>query len=930
MKHFARIATAIDTRAIRAALACNPDLWSIDTRRQDRIPEQRHTQAIHLRYPLRTPSTQHLETQNIHPSELGPHAWRIPEAVLLCGTLANRLGTELGRAMIVRLVPGGKVAIHRDTGEYYAARDRYHLVLENQPGGSLVTVADETVEMQPGELWWFDNKAPHSAQNSSPANRVHIIFDVLATASAPQPIHPAVPAPPVPGGSPPDGLASPTIADLADRLRLDSRATPLGRPHPDELKTPERLRILPDVEIHAAPSHGLQAIRNGRCLPLGDTAKMRRVVEHLSASGATGAEITESSLDPIVSKIIAAWLVRNGIAGRADATDSPHRIWLKAGATPYGAANAIQHAPTFNTHGLPLPVVAILRAMQLRLAPNAPTQIQILTEGFSPTALTALQEAKRLGCTTIPVFRSHPGRLLIGPWLTPDGQPCPHCWYSTLIEAASRPDLTLPLDPSTAPDSLPDALALYVAKHLIGLDRRRLVFALGVRNGALTKHPVIPDPACPHCGEYRSTPPARAKPPIDVTNLPGLRDPVTGATGPPHTPQTPVNTPPALRAFHVAFASWVRRGSDLNHRELAAGKGRSPEGARAGALAEALERRSLSSTPSHLLRSSRPRGHPDIEDTILETQDVDLYGPEQRPGHADGTSTHPHNRRIPATNPRETRPLIQLRRLRGSPGPWIETARVFGLAEADRAYPAARCSNGVAAGPTLEEAIFRGFAELVERDAAALWWYSMCRRPAIPLDAIGPTREHALLAARGLRTLGRDLTILDLATNRVLPTVAAVSFQGPTRPMIGLGAGATHAIAASRAIAEIWQNLNLKTGQNRLANRDPFRRAIDRLDRRTAAWLTPHGLERDLVDRPAAEEPIDLVERASNQLDVSVFWIELTDQRLPLPVARAFAPGLRHFWRRTAPGRLFQEPYRLRWTQRPLRLPDLNRLELLI
>ena len=37
----------------------------------------------------------------------------------------------------------------------------------------------ETVRMQEGELWWFDNKAVHDAFNPSAEGRIHVIFDVL-------------------------------------------------------------------------------------------------------------------------------------------------------------------------------------------------------------------------------------------------------------------------------------------------------------------------------------------------------------------------------------------------------------------------------------------------------------------------------------------------------------------------------------------------------------------------------------------------------------------------------------------------------------------------------------------------------------------------------------------------------------------------------
>jgi oxazoline/thiazoline synthase len=43
-----------------------------------------------------------------------------------------------------------------------------------------------------------------------------------------------------------------------------------------------------------------------------------------------------------------------------------------------------------------------------------------------------------------------------------------------------------------------------------------------------------------------------------------------------------------------------------------------------------------------------------------------------------------------------------------------------------------------------------------------------------------------------------------------------------------------------------------------------------------------------------------------------------------LPVAKVIVPGLRHFWARFAPGRLYDVPVRLGWISRPLAEEELN------
>jgi aspartyl/asparaginyl beta-hydroxylase (cupin superfamily) len=89
---------------------------------------------------------------------------------------ARRLGGTLGRAKIVNLPPGRRVLAHVDRGDYYARRDRYHLVVESD--GCRMRAGDEEVVMGRGELWWFDNKAEHEAWNETASPRIHLIFDV--------------------------------------------------------------------------------------------------------------------------------------------------------------------------------------------------------------------------------------------------------------------------------------------------------------------------------------------------------------------------------------------------------------------------------------------------------------------------------------------------------------------------------------------------------------------------------------------------------------------------------------------------------------------------------------------------------------------------------------------------------------------------------
>jgi ribosomal protein S12 methylthiotransferase accessory factor len=54
--------------------------------------------------------------------------------------------------------------------------------------------------------------------------------------------------------------------------------------------------------------------------------------------------------------------------------------------------------------------------------------------------------------------------------------------------------------------------------------------------------------------------------------------------------------------------------------------------------------------------------------------------------------------------------------------------------------------------------------------------------------------------------------------------------------------------------------------------------------------------------------------------------LDQTRPDIDVPVARVIVPGLRHFYRRFAPGRLYDVPVKLGWLDRPRAESELNPL----
>ena len=175
---FLRIAEGLDVRPLLAELDAAPEMWLADTSRQRKVRCQRDTQNIFLRAARKPLPPGAKNANDVHETRTMRSAARFPEAVSFCREIASLHGGELGRATLVALLPRGWVRPHRDAGDYYRIRDRFHLVLRS-PGGSPLTCGEDAVVMQEGELWTLDNKVRHEARNPTDELRVHLIFDVL-------------------------------------------------------------------------------------------------------------------------------------------------------------------------------------------------------------------------------------------------------------------------------------------------------------------------------------------------------------------------------------------------------------------------------------------------------------------------------------------------------------------------------------------------------------------------------------------------------------------------------------------------------------------------------------------------------------------------------------------------------------------------------
>jgi ribosomal protein S12 methylthiotransferase accessory factor len=263
-----------------------------------------------------------------------------------------------------------------------------------------------------------------------------------------------------------------------------------------------------------------------------------------------------------------------------------------------------------------------------------------------------------------------------------------------------------------------------------------------------------------------------------------------------------------------------------------------------------------------------------------------------------------------------------------APADWIELLRLD--APGTAWLPAGLClrrpqpefappwplSIGCAAGPTPEAAALHALLELVERDAAALWWRG--GQPGRPVALEDPAMAAAAALIGRLRRgePGRRSWLLDIGTDLGVPVIAALS-TGPGGEgfCCGLAARASRAAAARAALLEMAQMemahavVLAKQAESGPAALNPHDRALlaryHGIRATGCALLHPQGPADpgpDLPADPAAAMAVLVGRLAAGGLPVLA--LDLTRPELRLPALRLHVPGLEVEPSGTAGGRL--------------------------
>ena len=646
-------------------------------------------------------------------------------------------------------------------------------------------------------------------------------------------------------------------------------------------------------------------------------------------------------------------------------------FWDAVGVDPDVASRAIDQATVtlWSAGGVCAGNLArSLETLGIGVGPAGNLCIALVDDYLRPDLATLNQECLQEGRPWI-LARPVGSILWLGPLLRPGKTGCWECMahrlrghrvaetYAQTANHHSHPRVFAAYALPSTELAAAGLIATEIAKSLSGApDLESVLLTVDMATLKTERHAVVRRPQCPACGEGDA---GVLRPPIPVqitsrtkvwTSEGGFRSttpeeilktygrhvsPLTGVVSE-LTAQSDVDptiTPLWVSGVNTAWRDGSIETLTSHFRATTGGKGKTGPQAKAGALCEAIERYSgrFEGNEARFRASFEALG-----DTAIHPNACMLYSEKQyRRRHESSTK---RSSRIPV--PFDTRAEIEW-----SPV-WSLTAnrcRHLPTAYCYYGYPltpdALFCwadSNGCAAGNSIEEAILQGFLEVVERDCVAMWWYNRIRRPSVDLASFDEPYFAELQDY--YRSLNRELWVLDVTGDLGIPAFAAVSRRlgAPCEDItFGFGCHLDPRLGVLRALTET--NQMLPTVVDRSI--DPAAR-LKTTDEEVLSWLQTATVERhpflfpsdrlvsagDYQQRKTNDlrDDVETCVRLAAERGMETLVLDQTRPDIGLSVVRVVVPGMRHFWARFAPGRLYDTPVALGWLDSPLPEEDLN------
>lgn len=720
-----------------------------------------------------------------------------------------------------------------------------------------------------------------------------------------------------------------------------------------------RAAIVPGEAVYLLSPQGTTVLSGASIQKVAPLLDGARTVDELRAA----AELPPGHLETVLDRLTEAGLVGFheeapdaaagaywDLAGVSSPTDAAVSVVALGGADPAAAERAC-------------------RAAGLSCRPDAPFALVVCDDYLDP-ALADFNAARLADRRPWLLAKPYGPQPWVGPMFRPGEGPCWSCLAVRLRshrrgERCVRRALGLS-GPVRAPEASlavtrelgVQTAALEAAKWLAGWrdEGQSTVWTLDTLTLEAGRHRVDRRPQCPDCGDPRLVRDRALRPVRPVSRPKGatggnghralsaeqmwerfrhLADPVTGVVE--QISRDP-RSPSFLHCYrtgpNLALASSDLPSLRAGLRMQSGGKGRTDVEARVSALCEAVER--YSATRFHDEATVRGR-YRDLAPDAVHPGECMLFDERQYRERERWNAPGIPFQHVPE-------PFDEDAEIEWTPV-WSLTGRRHRLLPTGLLYfggerPPSLVpdSNGNAAGSTLEDAVLQGLLELIERDAVALWWYNRTRHRAVDLESFGDPWIAAL--PDRFAELNRALWVLDLTADLGVPVMAAISrrVDGPPEDiMLGFGAHLDPAVALSRAVTELGQLLPAVIDGYAPGLPDHLLRWWREETIAAQPYLAPDptrppvtAADHGYVPRTDLRDDLEHLCALLDRRGLEVLVLDQTRPDLGLPVAKVVVPGLRHFWARFAPGRLFDVPVRLGRLPSPTPYEELNPIPLFL
>lgn len=151
--------------------------WLVDQSRQNmQYPERRNPHLYTNTYIVQDHSLQWNVGEKFTPIIKDQSI--MSEIRSIISDLEQRMCGKAARVLLIKLDANKNVTEHTDSGDYLNTVRRFHIpIITND--NVFYTVNGEKINMKQGECWEINNRKPHSVDNNSNEDRVHLLIDIM-------------------------------------------------------------------------------------------------------------------------------------------------------------------------------------------------------------------------------------------------------------------------------------------------------------------------------------------------------------------------------------------------------------------------------------------------------------------------------------------------------------------------------------------------------------------------------------------------------------------------------------------------------------------------------------------------------------------------------------------------------------------------------